>query len=44
MFKLVKEKISLATTEVMEKSISASHYARDVAIKLAKTNLAKQLG
>lgn len=44
MFKLVEEKISRATTEVMEKSISASHYARDVAIKLAKTNLAKQLG
>ncbi|MDP3992658.1 MAG: Glu/Leu/Phe/Val dehydrogenase dimerization domain-containing protein [bacterium] len=44
MFKLVEEKIARATTEVMEKSISASHYARDVAIKLAKTNLARQLG
>lgn len=42
MFKLVTDKITRATTEVMEKSISASHYARDVAIKLAKTNLANQ--
>ncbi len=44
MFKLITEKISRATTDVMEKSIAASHYARDVAMKLAKTNLAKQLG
>lgn len=41
MFELVTDKISRATTEVMEKSISASHYARDVAIKLAKANLTK---
>jgi len=43
MFALVTEKITRATTEVMEKSISASHYARDVALKLAKANLAKSL-
>lgn len=44
MFELVEEKIGRATIEVMEKSITASHYARDVAMKLAKANLAKQLG
>jgi len=44
MFKLVEEKISHATSEVMKKSMADSHYSRDVAIKLAKTNLAKQLG
>ncbi|MCR4308051.1 MAG: hypothetical protein NUV80_05815 [Candidatus Berkelbacteria bacterium] len=44
MFKLVEEKISRTTNEVMTKSIANSHYSRDVAIKLAKANLAKQLG
>ena len=44
MFALIEEKISRATAEVMEKSITASHYARDVAMKLAKANLAKQVG
>ena len=43
MFKLVEEKISHATNEVMKKSMADSHYSRDVAIKLAKANLAKQL-
>ncbi len=42
MFKLVGERISHATNEVMKKSMADSHYARDVALKLAKTNLASQ--
>jgi len=39
---LVGERISHATNEVMKKSMADSHYARDVALKLAKTNLASQ--